>query len=745
MSEVTASCAGSAVGPEILDLRNGHHRRRFDELVGGCPRGVARHDTIYQQLSDYVRLSHPAVPPTDGWMRTAIRDTLDGLGMGEFGRWVFYPWSLRLVHVLPPGLFESVRENRNLHKVTLEERQRLQRFNIGVVGLSVGSAVARTLSLEGIGGVMRLADFDVLDLSNLNRLQAAVHDVGVNKAVLCARQIYETNPYASVEAFSEGVTRDNIARFIGGPPRLDVLVDECDTIEMKILLREHARARRIPVIMATSDRGMLDVERFDLEPDRPIFHGLVGDLRSQDVVDLTMEQKVEYVLRILSPAEISARAAGSMLEIERSVVTWPQLASEVQLGGAEVTTAVRRLCLGLAMPSGRRYLDLDDLASVQVTDGARATEQPQVRDCVAAPRTASLAERIVWYAAAAPSVGNSQPWRFIIDGPSVEIACDPSPSGYGDHRGLASHFAVGAAIENAVIAAGELGSEVELSLLPPAPHTGAVARLTWDSPRDPAVHSSKRLDTIVRRATNRRLGDGSPLESEAAAALVAATGSDSVHLQFVHGIEERREIGRLLGAFDRIQFTVPELHGEVMREMRWTAQEAARTCDGMEFATLELTTRDLLALQLVARPDVAHILRAPGRGRALEELARKAMESSSAVGLLRVNGATPAAFIEAGRAMQRTWLEATELGLGLQPWTALTFVSRLLDYPKGRIFTGAEAAELRGLVARLDETFAQRSDWAAAMLFRVSHAAPVTARSRRRPIEQVIVSPGRAR
>jgi hypothetical protein len=27
--------------------------------------------------------------------------------------------------------------------------------------------------------------------------------------------------------------------------------------------------------METSDRGVLDVERFDLEPDRPIFHGLL--------------------------------------------------------------------------------------------------------------------------------------------------------------------------------------------------------------------------------------------------------------------------------------------------------------------------------------------------------------------------------------------------------------------------------------------------------------------------------------
>ena len=44
-------------------------------------------------------------------------------------------------------------------------------------------------------------------------------------------------------------------------------------MDIKAILREGARARRIPVLMATSDRGLVDVERFDLEPQRQILHG----------------------------------------------------------------------------------------------------------------------------------------------------------------------------------------------------------------------------------------------------------------------------------------------------------------------------------------------------------------------------------------------------------------------------------------------------------------------------------------
>jgi len=43
------------------------------------------------------------------------------------------------------------------------------------------------------------------------------------------------------------------------------VIEECDSLDMKFLVREAARDRQIPVIMETSDRGVLDVERFDLE------------------------------------------------------------------------------------------------------------------------------------------------------------------------------------------------------------------------------------------------------------------------------------------------------------------------------------------------------------------------------------------------------------------------------------------------------------------------------------------------
>lgn len=724
--------------PEILDLEVTADRIRFDDLTCGNA-AVDTHDTIREQLNDYVKVSYPDERVDERRIRDEIGKLLRGREQRTFGRWVFYSWSRRLVHLLPPDLFESVRESRNLHKITAEERRRLRAFTIGIVGLSAGSAIARTLCLEGIGGILRIADFDALDLSNLNRLQAGIHELGLNKAVICARQIYEVNPYARVEVFADGVTPHNLASFIAATPRLDLLIDECDSIDMKVLLREEARANRVPVIMQTSDRGTLDVERFDLEPERPILHGLAGDIRSRDVAGLTMEQKVEYVLKIIRPREASARLAASMLEIGKTIVTWPQLASDVQLGGALVTVAARRLCLGQPLGSGRRYLEMDEILSA---DHALATPQLQPAIVARSARTKgtgtpsrSIAEMLVGYASLAPSGGNSQPWRFSFRDRELLVALDPNaPVSYRDAGRLGSYLAIGAAIENALIAAAEHGIAVDVKVVREVANDGVVARLRWGGSAVTRLRHSERLALIERRATNRRLGDGRPLDEIHAAALRSAVAGSAVHLQLVSAVDARMRVGQILGAFDRIQCSVSALHAEIAAEMRWTEEEAERTRDGVDIATLELGAKEKLALQLVARQDVAAILRTPGRGRALETSALQALTSSAAAGLIRVNGRTHRSFLEAGRAMQRVWLEATRLGLALQPWTAITFVAKLSGTMQAEIFTPGEAEEVRKLGEGLDEVFRERSSWTTAILFRVSHAKGPSACSRRRPV-----------
>jgi molybdopterin/thiamine biosynthesis adenylyltransferase len=278
--------------------------------------------------------------------------------LNEGSRWIYYPWRRAVVRLLAPKSFSTLRLDRNRNKLTRAEQARQRTLRIGVVGLSAGHTIAHVIAMEGLAGEIRLADFDTLELSNLNRIPASVLDLGVNKAIVAARRIAEIDPYLRVVVEPTGVRPENLGEFLDG---LDLVIEECDSLDMKFLVREAARERQIPVIMETSDRGVLDVERFDLEPDRPIFHGLLGDMDSSKLANLTTAQKGPYVIRLIGAREASSRGAASLLEVGQTITGWPQLGSEITLGAATVAAAVRRIGLAGDLPSGRVRFDVEEI------------------------------------------------------------------------------------------------------------------------------------------------------------------------------------------------------------------------------------------------------------------------------------------------------------------------------------------------------------------------------------------------
>jgi hypothetical protein len=410
-------------------------------------------------------------------------------------------------------------------------------------------------------------------------------------------------------------------------------------------------------------------------------------------------------------------------------------------GAAAVAIAIRRLALGLHLPSGRRYVDIDLLIAEPTYEATAEVPLVTYGNLPSAGRFSPSVQVILESAAQAPSGGNCQPWRFSVEGDFIFVFRDESRSkGLRDWNSLASLFAIGAAIENAVIAAQELGHLAEVILFPQRGRMGLIASIEIARHVEPPfpADGSAQIDLIAKRATNRKLGDGSPLSQKEMIFLSAAAKHADNSLELIQDTEARIQVGRILGAFDRIQLTVPELNREVVSELRWTQEEVDYKRDGIDVGSLELSVSETCALKLIARPDVASILREPGRGVILEEAAVKAMSSSSAVGLLRTRSVTPASFVQSGRSFQRLWLEATRVGLWIQPWTALTFVARIVDLQDGTIFTDKEKREIRRLRERLDDVFSHQQGWAQVLVFRVFRAPPGSRRSLRRTLDDTV-------
>jgi molybdopterin/thiamine biosynthesis adenylyltransferase/rhodanese-related sulfurtransferase len=117
---------------------------------------------------------------------------------------------------------------------------------VGAGGL--GSPAALYLAAAGVGTI-GLIDFDVVDLSNLQRQVVHTTDrVGVPKVESARRSITALNPDVRVVTYEEMLLADNVERVIAG---YDVVVDGTDTFETRYLLNDAAVAAGIPVVHAS--------------------------------------------------------------------------------------------------------------------------------------------------------------------------------------------------------------------------------------------------------------------------------------------------------------------------------------------------------------------------------------------------------------------------------------------------------------------------------------------------------------
>ena len=705
------------------DVGSGSHMRILDPTV----------DADAQRLA--ALRATPTIDFVDSWaaQSEALRRLSPAVSTEiaeESPRFAYYPWRRAVVKILGPRSFRQLRLDRNRNLITAEEQDRLGRLRIGVVGLSSGHVIAHTLAMQGLCGELRLADFDDLELSNLNRIPAGVFDLGLNKAEVAARRIAELDPYVTVRTITTGVTSESIDDFLDG---LDVVVEECDSLDVKVNVRQAARIRRLPVLMATSDRGLVDVERFDLEPDRPIFHGLLGDVRPETLAGLSTHDKVPYVLRLIEVGGLSARSAASLLEVGRAISTWPQLAADVTLGAGAVAEAVRRIGLCEPLSSGRIRLDvsaaLDRIETPTGAPGPTAFETGHVPTQY--DRPTDLASAVVAAATRAPSGGNVQPWQIAATTDDVTIRLEPEHTSTMDVGLRASAVAVGAAVYNARVAAAAHGAVGQFEYTSTTGASPLVARGQLVAGADDVLAAT--YDAMLRRETNRRHGTGAELTMDVREKLVAAARREDARLLLLTSRADIDAIASLFAAGDRIRFLTARLHDEMISELRWPGDEDPDA--GIDVRSLELGARGEMALEILRRSDVMAELAAWDGGTALGDDTVEGLEASSAVAVVCGRGHGLADYARGGSAVEATWIAAQELGLAVQPisppFLYATNDEELHDVSPKHAEELAELQSRFRAVAGIDDG----AEESVILILRLSVAPPATVRSRRRGVD----------
>lgn len=124
-------------------------------------------------------------------------------------------------------------------KAALEERhspeiqEKLSAGRVAIAGLGgLGSNVAYSLTRIGVGH-LHLIDFDVVDITNLNRQQYFMEHLGMPKTDALESLLKKINPYLDIQTDCIRVTEDNIRELFG---EWDIVCEAFDDPSAKAML-----------------------------------------------------------------------------------------------------------------------------------------------------------------------------------------------------------------------------------------------------------------------------------------------------------------------------------------------------------------------------------------------------------------------------------------------------------------------------------------------------------------------------
>jgi hypothetical protein len=266
-----------------------------------------------------------------------------------------------------------------------------------------------------------------------------------------------------------------------------------------------------------------------------------------------------------------------------------------------------------------------------------------------------LLDELLRAAVAAPSMHNTQPWRFRIRAPAqaIELSVDPARLlPVTDPDGRAAHIGCGAALLNLRIAAAAAGWRPRVARFPDRARPLLLAEVRLDPGHEPTSWERELRAAIPVRRTNREPFSSQPVPPGIHADLAEAARQEDAILHFPDHDESVRLL-HLAADAERAQLADPACRAELAQ---WAG--GFRDREGIPDRALGPTS-----------PEGDEPVRefVPGRPPQLHRYAW--FEEHPQLAVLSVRGAGPDGWLTAGQGLERVWLTATSRGISLSPLT----------------------------------------------------------------------------
>lgn len=268
------------------------------------------------------------------------------------------------------------------------------------------------------------------------------------------------------------------------------------------------------------------------------------------------------------------------------------------------------------------------------------------------------AEDVVRYVVAtavwAPSVHNTQPWRFSANGPEISLHADPGRQlMVADPDGREMLISCGAALFTARLALRSLGYIPETSVLPDPGEPTLVARVSFRHRAPAAEYELRLLSQVRQRRTHRGGFDYTPLSPDLLAALREGAARDGATLRIMAD-DGRRALAAAVQAAERA-FRLDS--ARVQELARWTSAPGSARADGVPPTSYPAQAEQ-------TSPDYPGRNFAHGHGWGLPLFSTTPWRrTAGTVGVLTTADDCPADWVNSGHALQRSLLIASTSGV----------------------------------------------------------------------------------
>lgn len=344
------------------------------------------------------------------------------------------------------------------------------------------------------------------------------------------------------------------------------------------------------------------------------------------------------------------------------------------------------------------------------------------------PLTSDDVGTLVAAGVAAPSADNRHVIAFEPRGSSLRLVVDHLVlAGAAPHRIAFIELALGAVIENVVLAAGGMGRIAAVTLNPGWRDDGMVANIALGPAALDVDPNGKLLcAAIFERCTNRRLFERGRAASSTVLLSLAHAAASAARIR-VHWLDSaglRRRALSLMFRAERERFRNRRLHAELFEAVRFDVGWKGKAEIGLPPVALEIEPPFRSLFGALSVWPVQRGLNCLGAAHLLGlRAAWLPAWSAPHLALLSLPQGGEGARIDAGRGLQRFWLEATRQSLAVQPFGAsIALALQTREEPWAPAVTCARIrGDLRSLADGREPV----------MLLRLGYAAPPSGRAGR--------------